>query len=590
VRWAVLVRARTNAPPAPASPAGGLLHLIGSTVRRLNARVTALHSTGLTALCLLAIGCGSSSSGTPSATDAGPPNGLSGVYVTTDDGALQQFQFVDSSHVNVWWSYCADGNACESETTYTLDGSQMVIQDPLGNVTTLDVSGLEQQPTTQSDDLRVQGGVSLTPGAGGGLTTAQVALILAFDIKLLAQASSGSGSGKPCAASQHFSASSTFPNDRTAFDYFRSHGLSAAQAAGIVGNLDQESGNDPTKYQYDNGPGRGIAQWTSGGRAGDRWDGPGNDSAVAYASTEHASVWSLRTQLDFIWYELTKVGSDGLSSLKQQSSVDGAESVFQSKFEACGACDASQRIQYAQAAYNAFSKDPVSSGSGSCTQSYGTCSALGESGSCIDTAACGGSGGESTPGYCPGPSNVQCCTKHASSGGGGGASASGSSIATLALANVGKGACSTNSKEGHGFESSCDGDDGRPEYWCADFAIWVWSQAGMNTSSLTAAAGTFYCYGQDHGTLHSSPAVGDAVVFNYKGACVADHVAIVTRLNSDGTIETASGDWGGNINLSENAFSGQSHVVLNAPAYAGREGTTPIEMGMPISGFISPVK
>jgi hypothetical protein len=516
------------------------------------------------------------------------------VYGTTDDGPLQQFQFVDSSHVNVWWSRCADGNACESETTYTLTGSQLVINDPLGNVTTLNVSGIQQQTTTQSDDLRVQGGVSLTPGAGGSsLTAAQVALILAFDIELiLPPTSHGSGSGSgTCSGSQHFSASGTFPNDRTAFDYFRSHGLSAEQAAGIVGNLDQESGNDPTKYQYDNGPGRGIAQWTSGGAAGDRWNGPGSDSSVAFAASEHASVWSLSTQLDFIWYELTHVSGDGLASLKQQTSVDGAESVFQSEFERCGACAASQRIEYAQAAYNAFSKDPVSSGSGgSCTQNYGSCSVGGESGSCIDTSACGGSGGVSTPGYCPGPNNVQCCTRQVTSGGGSGSSASASSIANLALANVDKQACSENSKGGHAFESSCDGDDGHPEYWCADFAIWVWAQAGMDTSSLTAAAGTFYCYGENHGTLHSSPAVGDAVVFDYQGGCVANHVAIVTKVNSNGTIETASGDWGGNINLPETAFASQSHVVLNTPAYAGSKGTTPTEMGMEISGFISPVK
>ena len=44
------------------------------------------------------------------------------------------------------------------------------------------------------------------------------------------------------------------------------------QAAGIIGNLDQESGMDPTISQYDGGPGRGIAQWSTGGR----WDTDAN--------------------------------------------------------------------------------------------------------------------------------------------------------------------------------------------------------------------------------------------------------------------------------------------------------------------------
>jgi hypothetical protein len=161
------------------------------------------------------------------------------------------------------------------------------------------------------------------------------------------------------------------------------------------------------------------------------------------------------------------------------------------------------------------------------------------------------------------------------------------SIASIALANVGKGACSTNSAGGHAFASSCTGNGGQPEYWCADFALWVWGQAGVNTAGLDAAAGSFYTYGLNHGTLHSTPAVGDAVVFDYQGGGVADHVAIVTQVNSNGTIESVSGDWGGS-GSSEAAFSSTSHVVLNAPAYASAEGQAPGEIGMTISGYISP--
>ena len=162
-----------------------------------------------------------------------------------------------------------------------------------------------------------------------------------------------------------------------------------------------------------------------------------------------------------------------------------------------------------------------------------------------------------------------------------------STISSVALANVGKGACSRNSAGGEYFDSSCTGNGGEPEYWCADFARWVWGQAGANTSGLDAAAGSFYVYGQNHGTLHSTPSVGDAVVFNYKGNGYADHVAIVTRVNSNGTIETVSGDWGGESG-SEAHFSSTSHADLNAPAYWGGVGSVPAIMGMKISGYISP--
>jgi hypothetical protein len=174
---------------------------------------------------------------------------------------------------------------------------------------------------------------------------------------------------------------------------------------------------------------------------------------------------------------------------------------------------------------------------------------------------------------------------------GGNCSASQSSapgIASLALANVGQGACTTNTLGGGSFDSSCAGNGGQPEYWCADFARWVWAAAGASdTSQLTPAAGSFYVYGQNHGTLSSVPAVGDAVVFDYKGGGVADHVAIVSRVNGDGTIETVSGDWGGQSG-GEAQFASTSHVALNTPAYPGVVGSSPGVIGMTISGFIAP--
>ncbi len=179
----------------------------------------------------------------------------------------------------------------------------------------------------------------------------------------------------------------------------------------------------------------------------------------------------------------------------------------------------------------------------------------------------------------------------AGSGGGIGSSGqevTGSSVSSIAAANIGGTACGKNSSGGYSFDSSCTGNGGYPEYWCADFARWVWGQAGAgSTNELSAAAGSFYVYGQNHGTLSSTPHVGDAVVFNYKGGGYADHVAIVSHVNTNGTIETISGDWAG-ISGSEAEFSSTSHVVLNAPAYPGVVGSTPGIMGMTISGFISP--
>lgn len=138
-------------------------------------------------------------------------------------------------------------------------------------------------------------------------------------------------------------------NEKTAFDYFVGKGLTKKQAAGIVGNLDQESGMDPTIKQYGGGPGRGIAQWSVGGR----WD-TSNPNEVHYTNvTLGVSRYDLTGQLKFIWEELTTVGY-GYSSLKATTTIDGATSVFASKYEICGDCNLSARESFANAAYNKY--------------------------------------------------------------------------------------------------------------------------------------------------------------------------------------------------------------------------------------------
>src|SRR5690349_1628456 len=68
--------------------------------------------------------------------------------------------------------------------------------------------------------------------------------------------------------------------EHTAFNFFVSKGLTKFQAAGIVGNLMQESNVIPTAVQYGGGPGRGIAQWSVGGR----WDSSHDDNVAWYAA------------------------------------------------------------------------------------------------------------------------------------------------------------------------------------------------------------------------------------------------------------------------------------------------------------------
>jgi len=160
----------------------------------------------------------------------------------------------------------------------------------------------------------------------------------------------------------------------------------------------------------------------------------------------------------------------------------------------------------------------------------------------------------------------------------------GGEIAQRANDNIGKAACDATSTGEQAFGSSCTGNGGGPEEWCADFAKWVWGSTGkIDVDGLSPAAGSFYLYGKNHGTLHDTPHPGDAVVFNSNGGGYADHVALVTVVNDDGTIQSVSGNWNGPNGPST------SHVMTNMPSYSGTVGSTSSTMGgYRIDGFISP--
>jgi hypothetical protein len=132
-------------------------------------------------------------------------------------------------------------------------------------------------------------------------------------------------------------------NARTAFNYFVNKGFTEIQSAGIVGNLMQESSVRPTAVEYGGGPGRGIAQWSIGGR----WNHDPINLA-SYAAARGKDRWALNTQLDFIWYELSNVGDFGLAQVRSADTLSEAIYAFQDKYERCGTCQPGRRLQYAQ--------------------------------------------------------------------------------------------------------------------------------------------------------------------------------------------------------------------------------------------------
>jgi hypothetical protein len=142
---------------------------------------------------------------------------------------------------------------------------------------------------------------------------------------------------------------------------------------------------------------------------------------------------------------------------------------------------------------------------------------------------------------------------------------SGSNIANIALGQVG-GTCS----DYYGCPY--------PGEWCAEFAKWVWSDAGANVAGLTGASASFYDYGVSHKTLSNTPAVGDAVVFGYNaGTDYAEHVALVVSVNTaNHTIKDVGGNEGGGAG-----------IVQEDGPYNWTVGGSPT--GQVISGYIAPV-
>ena len=96
------------------------------------------------------------------------------------------------------------------------------------------------------------------------------------------------------------------------------------------------------------------------------------------------------------------------------------------------------------------------------------------------------------------------------------------------------------------------------EEWCSDFAKWVWQRAGVTAdmNTINAGADSFDAWAQDQGEATpvdpASPRVGDAVVFYPAGpvspTAYADHVGLITAVNSDGTINMVNGDFLGASN------------------------------------------
>ena len=138
-------------------------------------------------------------------------------------------------------------------------------------------------------------------------------------------------------------------NETKIWNYFKKKGLSDAQVAGIMGNMQLESGFDPEAVNSSSGA-YGIAQWL----------GSRKTALESFAKEKGTKSSDLQTQLDYYWHELETSESATYTALKQSKTAEEAATVIQDKFERCGD-GTSQRQQFTKDIYSKYHK---SGGSG----------------------------------------------------------------------------------------------------------------------------------------------------------------------------------------------------------------------------------
>ena len=154
-------------------------------------------------------------------------------------------------------------------------------------------------------------------------------------------------------------------NSELIWTYLKKKGLNEYGIAGLMGNLDAESGLRPTNLQnsyekslgltdaeytakVDNGTydnfvkdkaGYGLAQWTYWSR---------KQNLLNFAKNAKASIGDLEMQLDFLWHELSTGYKTVLNTLKTADSVLEASNAVLLKFER--PADQSLKVQTKRAA------------------------------------------------------------------------------------------------------------------------------------------------------------------------------------------------------------------------------------------------
>ena len=307
--------------------------------------------------------------------------------------------------------------------------------------------------------------IILFPGRLYALTSSQL-----FSIENGSVYYQGGASSAPQGCSVSSTTLTGSDNEQKTWNFFIGKGLSAPQVAGIMGNIQQESSFDPEAVQNGGNSktpttqaslGWGMAMWTPS------VNGP--NPVLGDAATYHITtpIYTLATQLNIIWAQMNGTSPTGatdmLAGLKAINDPTGAQQAvyFEATFEEgtiaySGGGQASQRETYAAQFLSLYGKTSSTSSSTSSVSSSSSCSSGTISSSC------------STPSSSS--NNITNLRQN---------------IVCLAKGQLALWKSQPNYNAPYpGFTYAATGflkytaSGNTYEEWCADFASWIYNQAG----------------------------------------------------------------------------------------------------------------
>ena len=140
-------------------------------------------------------------------------------------------------------------------------------------------------------------------------------------------------------------------NKAQVWNMLMDEGFTKQAAAGVIGNLMQESGVNPNSNQGGGGPGRGIMQWT----VNERWA-----SMQKWAKSKGLQARSLDTQVQWMLKEMKDYGV--FNKMRGMDDVQDATLYFENTMERASVSNMANRYKYAREALQQFGRGGYSSG------------------------------------------------------------------------------------------------------------------------------------------------------------------------------------------------------------------------------------